>query len=104
LRRREVGPHPGSEIAGLTDVEDFAAGVLEEVDARRRRQPFGEVTLGDLLRGDPGGEDRQLLEGVNAVGTQPFDQPVEDIDGRPGISQGTGTRHRGGSANTGYKK
>ena len=59
LRGLEVRADPGPQRLRLADVEDVAAGVPEEVDARLRRQPFQLVleprshlpaTVAELMR------------------------------------------------------
>ncbi len=80
LRSREVGAHAGPKVLGLPDVEDPAAVVGEDVDARRVWELVREVALAPLGRRHPRAERRQLLERVDAQRAEAFEQPVQHID------------------------
>ena len=92
----EVGPGAGADVARRADVERPAALVLEDVDARQRRQVLGEEPLAALRGRDARGVARQLLEGVDAEVADPFEQPVQHVDGGAGVVEGAvvGRRRR----------
>ena len=87
LGGREVGPDAGAQVLGRADVEDARAVVAEEVDARGVGEGLGQVALLALGGAHPRGEGLELLQRVHAEAAQAGHQPVQHVDGRPGVAE-----------------
>ena len=96
LARREVAAYPGADVLGRPDIQRAVVGGPEDVDPRHVRQAIGQVPLPALGRGDRLGELDGVAERVHLEAAQPLDQPVQDVDGGPGVVQRPVGRLHGG--------
>ena len=81
----EVAAHPAAQVVRRADVERLVARAAEEVDARPARDGVGEVPLAQPVGIDLAGEPGQLLQRRDAERAEPLEQPVQHVDGGPGV-------------------
>ena len=89
LRGGEVGADPLADVGRRADVEHLVARAAEQVDARRLRQPVGQVALAAHLRRDGVGRGGKVLEVRDAERCQALEQAVQDVDRGPGVAERT---------------
>ena len=90
----EVLADPSAQIDRRADVEHLVGGPAEQVDAGPVRQRGGENPLAPLLRCHVGQIRPQVGVGVHALVADPLDQPVQHVDGGPGVVERPVRRRR----------
>jgi hypothetical protein len=100
----EVLPDAAAQVGALADVQHAPAAVAEQVDARERGEPVGEVALAALGGADLAGEGPQLLEAVDTEPAEAGDEAVQDVDRRAGVRQGPVVGRRGGAEQPGQRR